>query len=58
MIRVGINGYGRIGRNVHRQLIDHPHVEIPLLIDGALVRPVQNVQYSLAIDAHVTSPRR
>lgn len=28
MLKVGINGYGRIGRNVHRLLIDNPNVQI------------------------------
>lgn len=26
--RIGISGYGRIGRNVHRMLIDHPNIEV------------------------------
>ncbi len=28
MIRLGINGYGRIGRNIHRILLDCPDIEI------------------------------
>ncbi len=28
MIRLGINGYGRIGRNLHRILLDHPSIEV------------------------------
>ncbi len=28
MIRLGINGYGRIGRNIHRILLDNPAIEI------------------------------
>jgi len=28
MIKVGINGYGRIGRNVHRLLVNHPNVRV------------------------------
>ncbi len=33
MIPIAINGYGRIGRNVHRQLIGHPEVEV-IAING------------------------
>ena len=28
MIKVGLNGYGRIGRNVHRILLNHPGIEV------------------------------
>ena len=28
MIKVGLNGYGRIGRNVHRILLNHPEIEV------------------------------
>ena len=28
MIKIGLNGYGRIGRNVHRILLDHPDIEV------------------------------
>lgn len=28
MLKVGINGYGRIGRNLHRMLLDHPDIEV------------------------------
>ena len=28
MIKVGLNGYGRIGRNVHRILLNHPDIEV------------------------------
>lgn len=28
MLRVALNGYGRIGRNVHRLLLDNPDIEI------------------------------
>lgn len=28
MIRIGINGYGRIGRDLHRQLVDHPEIQV------------------------------
>ncbi len=28
MLKIGLNGYGRIGRNVHRILLDHPNIEV------------------------------
>ena len=28
MIRVGINGYGRIGRAFHRQSLSNPHLQV------------------------------
>jgi glyceraldehyde 3-phosphate dehydrogenase len=28
MLKIGINGYGRIGRNVHRLLINNPNVQV------------------------------
>jgi glyceraldehyde 3-phosphate dehydrogenase len=28
MVRLGINGYGRIGRNIHRLTLEHPGVEV------------------------------
>ncbi len=28
MLKIGLNGYGRIGRNVHRILLDHPSIEV------------------------------
>lgn len=27
-MRIGINGYGRIGRNIHRLLLSHPEIEV------------------------------
>lgn len=33
MVRVGINGFGRIGRNVYRAALNHPHVEIVAVND-------------------------
>ena len=27
-MRIGINGYGRIGRNIHRLLLNHPTIEV------------------------------
>ncbi|WP_424495015.1 type I glyceraldehyde-3-phosphate dehydrogenase [Salinimicrobium sp. GXAS 041] len=34
-IRVGINGFGRIGRNLFRLLLDHPHIEVTAINDVA-----------------------
>jgi glyceraldehyde 3-phosphate dehydrogenase len=28
MLKIGLNGYGRIGRNVHRILLSHPDIEV------------------------------
>lgn len=28
MLKIGLNGYGRIGRNVHRILLNHPDIEV------------------------------
>jgi glyceraldehyde 3-phosphate dehydrogenase len=28
MLKIGLNGYGRIGRNVHRILLGHPDIEV------------------------------
>lgn len=33
MVRIGINGFGRIGRNVFRVAMDHPNVEIVAVND-------------------------
>lgn len=35
MIRVAINGFGRIGRNLFRLLLDHPHIEVAAINDIA-----------------------
>ncbi len=34
-IRVGINGFGRIGRNLFRLLLDHPNIEVVAINDLA-----------------------
>ena len=34
-IKVGINGFGRIGRNLFRLLLDHPHIEVIAINDLA-----------------------
>ena len=28
MLKIGLNGYGRIGRNVHRIILNHPNIEV------------------------------
>jgi glyceraldehyde 3-phosphate dehydrogenase len=33
VVKVGINGYGRIGRIVHRNALQHPDVEIVAVND-------------------------
>jgi glyceraldehyde 3-phosphate dehydrogenase len=33
--RVGLMGFGRIGRNVFRQLVDHPSIEVAAIVDTA-----------------------
>lgn len=34
-VRIGINGFGRIGRNLFRLLLDHPHIEVAAINDIA-----------------------
>jgi glyceraldehyde 3-phosphate dehydrogenase len=34
-IKIGINGFGRIGRNLFRLLIDHPTIEVAVINDIA-----------------------
>jgi glyceraldehyde 3-phosphate dehydrogenase len=34
-LRIGINGFGRIGRNLFRLLLDHPHLEVAAINDIA-----------------------
>ena len=34
-IKVAINGFGRIGRNLFRLLLDHPHIEVIAINDLA-----------------------
>lgn len=46
-IRVGINGFGRIGRSTFRLAMDHPHIEIVAVND--LVPPF-NLAYLLKYD--------
>ncbi|MBX3375614.1 MAG: type I glyceraldehyde-3-phosphate dehydrogenase [Phycisphaeraceae bacterium] len=46
-IRVGINGFGRIGRLVYRIALDHPEVEIVAVND---LVPADNLAYLLKFD--------
>ena len=49
-IKVGINGFGRIGRMVFRASVNHPEIEIvgindakvPVAIAGTVIRPVDD----------------
>ena len=41
MIRVAINGYGRIGRNVHRNLINHPELKVVAIHTRRLDTPMR-----------------
>jgi glyceraldehyde 3-phosphate dehydrogenase len=46
-IRVGINGFGRIGRLVYRIALDHPEIEIAAVND---LVPADNLAYLLKYD--------
>ena len=35
MIRIAINGFGRIGRNLFRLLLNHPNIEVIAINDIA-----------------------
>ena len=39
--RVGLFGFGRIGRNVFRQVVDHPTIEVAAICHGS--RLLRNV---------------
>ncbi|QHI38599.1 Glyceraldehyde-3-phosphate dehydrogenase 2 [Kordia antarctica] len=43
MIRVAINGFGRIGRNFFRLLIDHPTIEVVVINDLADTRTLSHL---------------
>lgn len=47
-IKVGINGFGRIGRIVFRNSIDHPEVEI-VAVNDPFIEP----KYAVSITAEV-----
>lgn len=42
-IKVGINGFGRIGRNLFRILLDHPHIEVVAINDLADARTLAHL---------------
>ena len=42
-IRIAINGYGRIGRNLFRLLLNHPHIEIVAINDIADVKTMAHL---------------
>lgn len=42
-IRVAINGFGRIGRNVFRLLINHPNIEVVAINDIADVKTMSHL---------------
>jgi len=43
MIRIAINGFGRIGRNLFRLLINHPHIEVVVINDLADTRTLSHL---------------
>lgn len=47
-IRIGINGFGRIGRNLFRLLLDHPAIEVSLINDLA---PAGTLSHLLKYDS-------
>ncbi len=42
-IRIAINGYGRIGRNLFRLLLNHPHIEVVAINDIADVKTMAHL---------------
>lgn len=47
-VRIGINGFGRIGRNLFRLLLDHPHLEVAAIND---VAPAATLAHLLKYDS-------
>ncbi|MGH1387052.1 type I glyceraldehyde-3-phosphate dehydrogenase [Kordia sp.] len=43
MIRIAINGFGRIGRNLFRLLINHPNIEVVVINDLADTRTLSHL---------------
>lgn len=43
MIRIAINGFGRIGRNLFRLLLNHPHIEVVVINDLADTRTLSHL---------------
>ena len=42
-IRVAINGFGRIGRNVFRLLLNHPNIEVVAVNDIANIKTMSHL---------------
>ncbi|TDI72607.1 MAG: type I glyceraldehyde-3-phosphate dehydrogenase [Bacteroidetes bacterium] len=42
-IKIGINGFGRIGRTLFRSLIDHPHIEVVAINDISNARTLSHL---------------
>ena len=42
-IKIGINGFGRIGRTLFRSLIDHPHIEVMAINDISNARTLSHL---------------
>ena len=42
-IRVGINGFGRIGRTLFRLLLDHPEIEVTAINDISDARTLSHL---------------
>ncbi|NJW51864.1 type I glyceraldehyde-3-phosphate dehydrogenase [Salinimicrobium oceani] len=47
-IRIGINGFGRIGRNLFRLLLDHPQIETAVIND---IAPASTLAHLLKYDS-------
>lgn len=47
-IRIGINGFGRIGRNLFRLLLDHPRLEVVVIND---IAPAATLAHLLKYDS-------
>lgn len=47
-IRIGINGFGRIGRNLFRLLLDHPRLEVVIIND---IAPAATLAHLLKYDS-------
>ncbi|NJY63829.1 type I glyceraldehyde-3-phosphate dehydrogenase [Salinimicrobium sp. CDJ15-81-2] len=47
-VRIGINGFGRIGRNLFRLLLDHPHLEVVAIND---IAPAATLAHLLKYDS-------
>lgn len=50
MVKVGINGFGRIGRIVFRNAVEHPDVEI-VAVNDPFIEPTYAVSDSIPVIA-------